>query len=60
LSGCRARRSGFGDYVDCLSEFSSQCQHALAFGYGKLCRHPDRFEIVARTEAGRIGGAGAV
>ena len=50
---CSARASGFGDYVDCLSQAADHCVHALKFGDGYLCFHPERDATVARTEASR-------
>jgi hypothetical protein len=52
---CRARRSGFGDYVDCLVKAPAVCCHALKFGHGYLCLHPQSLDIVARTQAGQSG-----
>lgn len=51
LITCSARSSGFGDYVDCLSEEAYHCVHALKFGDGYLCFHSERETAVARTEA---------
>jgi hypothetical protein len=48
---CQAESAGFGDYVDCLVNCPTQCPHALAFGDGFLCRHPQKHEIVLRTAA---------
>ena len=53
LNTCSARASGFGDYVDCLSEDAYHCVHALKFGDCYLCFHPERETTVARTEASR-------
>ena len=47
---CRAIQIG-ADLVDCLVENPSQCRYALRFGHGHFCRHPERMEIVKRTEA---------
>ena len=49
---CRAREFTSLDYelVDCLIEHPL-CNFALHFGYGILCRHPRRKEIVERTKA---------
>jgi hypothetical protein len=52
ISNCRARRSGIGDFVDCLVNRPYDCEHALSFANGFFCLHPQRAEIVARTEAG--------
>lgn len=46
---CAARTSGFGEYADCLVDHPHGCQHALPFGWGFLCRHPQQNEIVKRT-----------
>ena len=46
---CRARNSGFGDCVDCLSDRAPICEYAFSFGCGYYCRHPKRREIVLRT-----------
>lgn len=48
---CRARESGFGDYVDCLVSDPFNCAHALSFGRAFLCRHPQARAIAARTSA---------
>ena len=49
-ASCRARASGIGDFVDCLMRPAPGCKHALSFGYGIFCRHPERAGIVAQTE----------
>jgi|GEM_PF-3941392 hypothetical protein len=49
LENCRARNSGFGDCVDCLSDRAPICEYAFSFGCGYYCRHPKRREIVLRT-----------
>ena len=46
---CRARQFGFGERVDCLVEPSRQCEFAVSFGDGSLCRHPASAQIAART-----------
>jgi hypothetical protein len=46
---CRAKAAGFAGYADCLVESAFQCSHALSFGWGFFCRHPQRHEIVMRT-----------
>ena len=48
---CRAKSAGFGDYADCLVEHPFECPYAFGFGYGYLCQHAQRNEIVARTSA---------
>lgn len=35
--------------VECMVEKPEDCPHALAYGCGFFCRHPERFEIAART-----------
>jgi len=47
---CRAKWSGFGDYVDCLVNCPACCPFAMSFGAGFFCRNPARAEIVKRTE----------
>jgi hypothetical protein len=49
---CRAKYNGLDFYPDCLVEGPFYCKHALSFGFGHYCTHPDRKEIIARTEAG--------
>jgi hypothetical protein len=48
---CRARQLGAFDYelVSCVSEHPI-CSFMLRFGNGRLCRHPQRQEIVERTQ----------
>lgn len=47
---CRAKPSGFGDYVDCLVDACKRCRYALEFGSSALCRHPFRHQIALRTQ----------
>lgn len=49
LELCRAKKAGFGDYVDCLTFSPERCLHSLRFGDGHLCLHPGRQEIANRT-----------
>lgn len=51
LSRCNAKPAGFGDYVDCMVLKPEFCLHALSFGDGHLCRHPERHQIAARSKA---------
>ena len=48
---CRARRRGFGDYVECLVDAPRKCRHALGLGHDFFCMHPQWKEIAARTKA---------
>ena len=50
---CRAKKAGFGDYVDCLVESSRACSFALPFANGFLCRHPNNLQIAARSSGGK-------
>src|SRR6266536_5458159 len=50
---CRAKRSGFGDYVDCLADARYNCAHGLACHGDYFCRHPEREKIIARTESAK-------
>lgn len=50
-SKCQARRSGSPQYDYCLEANPIGCKRALSFGSSYLCLHPQRHEIVARTEA---------
>ncbi|MBI5685804.1 MAG: hypothetical protein HZC54_12080 [Verrucomicrobia bacterium] len=47
---CRARQVQ-ADLYECLVKNPHRCRYAQAYGYGFFCRHPERKEIVARTEA---------
>jgi hypothetical protein len=40
-----------GTLVDWLTEPEFRCDHALSFGFGYLCRHPDREQIAAHCAA---------
>jgi len=51
---CRAKPSGFGDYVDCLVDGAKRCRFALEFGSSALCRHPLRHQIALRTKASTL------
>jgi hypothetical protein len=50
INTCRVRRA-CGELADCLAENPQCCQYAMSFGFGFLCRHPDRLEILAKSEA---------
>jgi hypothetical protein len=52
LKHCQARQLSDEGYelVECLAEGNSLCTHAITFGYRCLCRHPQRQEIVEKTE----------
>jgi hypothetical protein len=47
---CRAKRAGFGNYVDCLLDRPFECLYVLGFGRDFLCMHPTAQDIVARTK----------
>jgi hypothetical protein len=49
---CQPKATSSIDYeiVDCLAEHPA-CNFALHFGYGMLCRHPRRKEIVEKFKA---------
>jgi hypothetical protein len=47
---CRVKPAGFDDYYVCLSDWVSQCHHALYIGSEHYCRHPSAPEIYARSE----------
>lgn len=55
---CRAVEAGFGTFVDCLVGHSNQCRHAMAFGHGHFCLHPERDQIVKRTAERKSNGVG--
>jgi hypothetical protein len=42
LSKCRVREVMHLGWIECLEKEASQCPHALFFGSGFLCRHPDQ------------------
>ncbi|HKI69746.1 MAG TPA: hypothetical protein VKA67_09165 [Verrucomicrobiae bacterium] len=50
LASCRVKRSGFGNYLDCMNPWGWRCPYALGIGKDHLCRHWTGFEILARTE----------
>lgn len=43
---CRARDSGLASYTDCLVQHAFACPHAMRFGEGFFCQHPQRHEMV--------------
>jgi hypothetical protein len=49
---CRVKCSKLDDNVDCLNAWAWCCPHALQVEQGYLCRHPEKFDLLARTEAG--------
>lgn len=57
LAKCRAKLAGFENYTDCLVKFGAVCEHAMSFGHGYFCRHPERDQIIARTKAENEAGA---
>ena len=52
LENCKAEQFSEWDYelVECLVE-NPTCNAALHFGYGFLCRHPQRKEIIEKLKA---------
>ncbi len=46
----KARSGTDYEIVDCLAEYPI-CSFALHFGYGLLCRHPQRKEIIQKNNA---------
>ncbi len=54
---CTPKSNSSFDYeiVECLSEHPL-CNFALHFGYGLLCRHPQRKEIIEKLNAMKNSG----
>lgn len=48
ISACHARDLGIDNLVECLIKNPS-CIHAISYGSGHFCEHPDRKEIASRT-----------
>jgi hypothetical protein len=48
---CKAKRTGFGDYVACLEPPPQRCGYAFHMGDEYLCLHPHHLEIAAQAEA---------
>jgi len=48
---CRARRKKKGGFAYCLVSNACACRHATRVDYDLICCHPQRDEIVTRTEA---------
>ena len=53
---CRVKKYGILDFFDCLMENQCGCRHAVRFGNGFLCHHPQRELMAARTAASQAGG----
>jgi hypothetical protein len=51
---CRARRSGVIDMAYCLVDKPHGCKYAEPFKGKIFCFHPEREEIMARTDIGRV------
>ena len=49
-SNCRAKRTGFGDYVACQEPPPHLCGYSLPMGDEYLCLHPQHLELAAHTE----------
>ncbi|MBI5686053.1 MAG: hypothetical protein HZC54_13355 [Verrucomicrobia bacterium] len=47
---CRAKGRSCGDAAWCLVAGPARCRYQVAFGVHRLCRHPQREQIVARTK----------
>ena len=46
INNCRTQRTGATDIFYCLSEKQNPvCGYALHFGYGRICKHPQRNEF---------------
>jgi hypothetical protein len=50
IATCRVMRSEYDKYLYCLGVWKELCPYGLAFGAGKFCTHPARFEILAGLE----------
>jgi hypothetical protein len=48
---CRAKRSDFLDYVECLVDVRDKCRFRFPFQSTQLCIHMTREDILARTKA---------
>jgi hypothetical protein len=48
---CRAQSLACSTLAECLAESPSACKYVMPFGWSMFCNHPQRAEIVARTEA---------
>lgn len=55
LDRCSARRSTFGGWVDCLSEWAARCPHSISLGESFFCRHPEVAKILGRLEGEERG-----
>jgi len=51
FAACRARSSGIGELVYCLSHDWHGCKYASNCAFNTFCLHPANAVIVARTEA---------
>lgn len=50
MNSCRAKATGTGDLVDCLSrQQACSCGNALFFGHGIFCLHPQKKSIAENT-----------
>ena len=47
---CVARAIGDTGYADCLANAASGCKHAMLFGYGYFCRHPQLKEVIEQAQ----------
>ena len=52
-SKCRVHELGSIDWIECLERDADKCSHALFFGSGFLCRHPDQKNLLARLRSHR-------
>lgn len=48
--GCLARAIGSTGYADCLTNPPLGCKHAMSFGYGYFCKHPQLKKIIEQTQ----------
>jgi hypothetical protein len=48
---CRVKNIVAGRIVQCMTRDTPSCYYAMPFGKARLCIHPERAEILARTEA---------
>lgn len=53
LAVCRARRKNAGGFVYCLVSNAYACPFAERVDYNLLCCHPEKENIILRTEAKR-------
>jgi hypothetical protein len=55
IENCCVAEVGLMGFAECQISGPNQCPHAMPFGYGFLCQHPQLDKIIANSKARQAG-----